>query len=65
MVIALGRAKIPPVPMKRGFKEGICPYLLVSPAERKFCPEAEISSKLTVLLLRSPWLVGRLWTIAS
>ena len=39
--MAVGSAKIPPVPMKRGLRDGICPYRLVSPADLKFCPEAD------------------------
>lgn len=35
-VNALGSANIPPVPINKGFNDGISPYLLVSPAERKF-----------------------------
>jgi hypothetical protein len=51
--------------MKRGLRDGICPYLFVSPADLKLCPDAERSSKLMAALLSSPLLSGKLLTTTS
>jgi len=36
MVAELGKATWPPIPKNKGLRDGICPYLLVSPADLKF-----------------------------
>ena len=65
MLTAVGMAKTPPVPINRGFSDGICPYLLVSVLDLKFLPEAETSSMFVILGCSSPLFKGKLFTIAS
>jgi hypothetical protein len=65
MFIPVGKAKEPPVPINKELKHGTCPYLFISPADLKLFPFDEISSILTIILLRSDYISGKLCIIAS
>lgn len=65
MIDAVGIANIPPVPINSEFKDGICPYWFVYPADLKFCPEADSSSILMRDLFNYPCKSGKLLVITS